>query len=785
MNMNKIKHKYKFRSRTVKLVNEALSTECHSKPLDQSRSSNGSEYTPTCFSDDLDDSYEMHSISIETTDDSVANKQQTDCDLMYENDAILDDSTPNPIYQELIASSSLDNIEKSADETNSSLIDSVCLKKRRIRRKHNCIYCDIPVLNFARHLERIHSDELEVQKYLSLDKKDPKRKYFIDKIRKEGDFCIGKSVPVFRRNVLSNSDESSTNSNMLPCIHCKGYYAKKSLRRHIRRCYFNEKKATGKVRHQSEAQNLMATNFGSTDPLRTSGVLNSLAADDISLVAKKDKLICDVGRKYVKSHKDRHLIQVAKRQMRRLARLLIQSRKIENNSNLTLFFLLHPSKFKTIVSATRSIANYNTESKCFQSPSLALQMGTLIKKAISSAYSMEVQRDVDSANIKSLDVMKKLIDDQWALEISTEAGQNIQINRFNKPTLIPMAEDIAKMKTYLDELITSSITHLDENVNNTQAYKCLLEGTYCSLLLFNKRRVGELQRLPLDIYLKHHDSQSSKEFEKVLTETEKILVHSLKRTVIRGKRGRGVPVLFDKLTKSGVDTLIKYRNNFFTSYNEYLFGIPNTINCISGYHVLRKHASKVLNDANKITTLTSTRLRKHLATIIQILKMEKGELEQLAKFMGHTSKTHDEWYRLPSDIYQTAKVSKILLLAQNTNIDQYKNRNLNEIEVDNEILEDAKEADSDEENTNQPILQQNEVNIPSQNRIKEKGKRILVPWTKEEKELTQKFFARHIKKKIPPKKMEVLNLVEKYPNVFKNRKWDTIKVFVQNKYKSQ
>ncbi|XP_072375983.1 uncharacterized protein [Diabrotica undecimpunctata] len=149
MNMNKIKHKYKFRSRTVKLVNEALSTECHSKPLDQSRSSNGSEYTPTCFSDDLDDSYEMHSISIETTDDSVANKQQTDCDLMYENDAILDDSTPNPIYQELIASSSLDNIEKSADETNSSLIDSVCLKKRRIRRKHNCIYCDIPVLNFS------------------------------------------------------------------------------------------------------------------------------------------------------------------------------------------------------------------------------------------------------------------------------------------------------------------------------------------------------------------------------------------------------------------------------------------------------------------------------------------------------------------------------------------------------------------------------------------------------------------------------------------------------------
>lgn len=187
----------------------------------------------------------------------------------------------------------------------------------------------------------------------------------------------------------------------------------------------------------------MAEHFGVNDPLRTSGVLRSLKADEVSLVAKKDKIICEVARKYVKSHKDKHLVLVAKRYMRRLARLLIEVRKIESNSDITsLMTILHPSKFKAIVNATRSIAMYDDSKKVFNSPSLALQMGTLLKKAIAAAYSLEIQQNINSPKLNILDVMRKLIDEEWAIEVSTEAGQNLHLNRFNKPTIIPMAEDL-------------------------------------------------------------------------------------------------------------------------------------------------------------------------------------------------------------------------------------------------------------------------------------------------------------------------------------------------------
>lgn len=39
--------------------------------------------------------------------------------------------------------------------------------------------------------------------------------------------------------------------------------------------------------------------------------------------------------------------------------------------------------------------------------------------------------------------------------------------------------------------------------------------------------------------------------------------------------------------------------------------------------------------------------------------MEKNDLEQLSTFMGHEKDTHMDWYRLPDDVYQTAKVSKL------------------------------------------------------------------------------------------------------------------------------
>jgi hypothetical protein len=42
--------------------------------------------------------------------------------------------------------------------------------------------------------------------------------------------------------------------------------------------------------------------------------------------------------------------------------------------------------------------------------------------------------------------------------------------------------------------------------------------------------------------------------------------------------------------------------------------------------------------------MTSNKLRKHIATVMQILSLSKDEAKQFSQFVGHTEKTHQEFY---------------------------------------------------------------------------------------------------------------------------------------------
>lgn len=60
-----------------------------------------------------------------------------------------------------------------------------------------------------------------------------------------------------------------------------------------------------------------------------------------------------------------------------------------------------------------------------------------------------------------------------------------------------------------------------------------------------------------------------------------------------------------------------------------------------------------------------------------------------------------------------------------------------------------------------------------------------MPWTDNQKETAIKFFMIHIQLKKPPRKQEVIALIEKHPGVFDNKSWEKIKIFIINIYKSK
>ncbi|KAK9736426.1 hypothetical protein QE152_g12493 [Popillia japonica] len=100
--------------------------------------------------------------------------------------------------------------------------------------------------------------------------------------------------------------------------------------------------------------------------------------------------------------------------------------------------------------------------------------------------------------------------------------------------------------------------------------------------------------------------------------------------------------------------------------------------------------------AKNPSLLTSSKFRKHIATTLQLMTLEQNEMEQIATFMGHTKKTHEEFYRLPQDIYQTAKVAKILLLLEKGRGNEFKGKKLSEIELNNDVYYSSESENEDE-----------------------------------------------------------------------------------------
>lgn len=636
----------------------------------------------------------------------------------------------------------------------------------------------------------------QVQEIFSKPVKSKQRIDLFTKLRKKGNFLKGDDAckPMKRTNIHETT--------RLPCVHCLGYYSSKQLYRHAKICRDNTSKQKSS---QALSQNKIVGHL-KIDPQLKERVFPHMRADKISLTAKKDQLICAFGARYIKLHRERHFVNVASRKMRELAKVLIELMKLEPSIR-SMFDALQPKYFDLFIEATKIIGRYQSDTDVFEAPTFAMNISTTLKQCCDIAINFALKKQYNYANMESAEVeanlktMIHLFNANWRFEISSQASNNLNLNKWNKVTIIPLANDLKLLKNYLTRKASEAYSALSRNSADKYAFSTLLETVYCRLILLNRKRPGELQRMYLHTYQNSDFNKTSyEEFDDVISAPEKVLLKTFKRVVIRGKRGHGVPVLVSSEVQEHIKLLIEARKSFINNDNPFLFALPNKNNnsSICGYKVLQKYTNAC--GAKNPQALTSTRLRKHLATLTQIFSMNEGEIEQLASFMGHTLNVHKKSYRLPDDVYQTAKISKLLLLMENGNAGNFKGKTLDEININMEedLLEITKNDQLDSEpcesdNDDMPVL--NSTADISRRGNEEtddltrkcftavrKKKRILIPWTEEEKTVVKNYFTQHISRNKPPKRAECEHLIEQYPDLLKNKSWLKIKVFIQNIY---
>ncbi|CAH1108062.1 unnamed protein product [Psylliodes chrysocephalus] len=371
--------------------------------------------------------------------------------------------------------------------------------------------------------------------------------------------------------------------------------------------------------------------------------------------------------------------------MRQLARLLLKIKEI-NNDITTLYMAMKPTNFLTLIQAVKNVCVSSYESvHSFKIPSLALKLGHHLRKCAKIARGVALRKG-DLNTDKDMTNFLNIMDIEWSNRISSNAVRTLVDKKMNCVQMLPITEDIIKLNRHLDALIEIYKFNIQNDVDLKQSWSKLAAAILCRIILFNKRRSEEASRMTLSQYAcrPNWKEQATQETKESLTPLETKLAERLIIVEVRGKSHKNpkVPILMTTYLKDVIDLLIKSRSQVeINPQNIYVFARTNmSLQSLRGYDCLNKFCNET--ELKRPELLTSTKLRKYVATVAQIFNLTENESDWLAKHLGHDIRTHREHYRLHESAVELTKVSRILLAVDSGNASKYAGKSLQDINLE-------------------------------------------------------------------------------------------------------
>ncbi|XP_039537519.1 uncharacterized protein LOC120485803 [Pimephales promelas] len=435
-----------------------------------------------------------------------------------------------------------------------------------------------------------------------------------------------------------------------------------------------------------------------------------MVQDEVYSVLKSDACIMEYGEHlFNRLGYDVGKHEYIRQKMRELGRLLICSRK--TTSLKTIKDHIKPANFMQVVESVKHLAGFDSKTHAYKCPSLALKTGhNLTKISMLLESRANVQNDYSAA--KDARTFRRVYETRWNEMISAASLRTLQESKWNTPLLLPFTKDVQTLHSYLD--VQQQDLHGKLSIEaSPHTWAKLAKVILAQVILFNRRRAGEVSKMTLSSYVCQNPSDPHEDVNEALSDLEKKLCQHFSRIEIRGKRGRKVPVLLTPMMKQGLDLLVGSREVCeVPQENIYLFARPNALTCYRGSDCLR-HFAKVCG-AKSPESLTSTKLRKQTGTLSQVLNLSNTELDQLANFLGHDIRVHRQFYRLPEGTLQLAKISKVLMALDQGRLAEFKGKTLDDINIDPEenVLLDSEHESESESQVTTTQWEENETAVP-------------------------------------------------------------------------
>ncbi|XP_072167932.1 uncharacterized protein [Diadema setosum] len=667
---------------------------------------------------------------------------------------------------------------------------------RKFDKVAYCMVCNEAKKDLRTHLLQ-HKDEPLIAKYLATTDQS-ERLQLLSQIRNTGNHLHncrvlkegkGVIVPVYRPN------RDVDHELFQPCISCLGWYSKSEMWKHA--CKMGKSNSTVADGRMLKPTPHIERTYDE--------VVHGLQCDGISLCVRNDNLLNELGkvRTLKLGHNKENHYQI-RNELRLMARLLLTYRETTGEHSATLSSMIDPVEFTSVVRAVQRLSGFHPDRNSYDKPSIALKLGHSLKNvALLTVNSglMEGDKQMEERARSFVTLYKN----KWP-EISSQALRSFNNSERCKPKLIPLTSDVIEMARYVNCRSDELRAQLDScnGSERVEVWKELGKVSLTLLILFNRRRRGEVAKIKLQDYARA-EKGSPLVFEDLLSlrSWEQNLMRSVWRVDVTGTRGaRSIPFMMTDKMKLSIDALVKCREVMDCTGNPYVFALPGCRSHISGRDALRELSEQ--GGAEQPRQLRSRRLRKHVATMSQIMSLSGDELDILAKYLGHDVHVLRESCRLPDPTIEVAKLSKLLLEMDGSlgkPPDAIRGKSLEEIELqdDEECSVEIDDQVSEPDDTTELCLWVEKVNdepgdshaehvgieaSDGEPQVQAKSRKRRIPrqkrkWTPAERAAVARHLSVNLAVGVIPGKRECQDCINK-EEVLKHRTWTNIKDFVRN-----
>ncbi|XP_069109622.1 uncharacterized protein [Argopecten irradians] len=591
--------------------------------------------------------------------------------------------------------------------------------------RHPCIFCSKTVCNFSHHiLTRKHSNEDEVKQILNSCGKE--RKNLIAKLRLKA--AHNHNINVLKRNKgeifllrrsryeagESEEDESEEDDEGKgdkceqtidirkygPCPRCLGWILLASIKRHFKVCCAADPNLSLSYTKNSlivQSDIIMGKVTDEASPALVKEVFPIMLVDDVSKVAKHDDLIVNLGNQWMLRNRGNEIMRkyYTSSVMRLVAKLKKNCQMISELNDESMDGFLQPKHFDVVVKAALLCSAGDEEDlEDLKSPSNAVKLGHDIKRMLSTKLAKGI-KESDNQKKKEAEEFRKLMDIEWGLRV-TKLARSLMIEAtFNQERKLPLPNDLKKLAQFL----TNEIKDLDLEDATFAQFRKVANLNLVRITLYNRRRCHEVQAMRLTAYemRKTGIDEVGAEIRGELTNFERHLLEHQDVVVLRGKTGRGVPVILPNDVKGSLQYLSNStvrKSAGIPPNNKYVFANAGA-GVFRAYDAIRDITQDPKAGLQMPSLIRTSNMRKYTATMLQAMNTTDAERQWVIDHLGHTMNVHREHYRQTSDLLERVEVAKILLIQDLNLVGKFHGKKLKDIQLDDIVATADVDANAD------------------------------------------------------------------------------------------